>query len=53
LPMILLFKHLTNWGPTGIWFSMSFSNLIVCLYGYVVYRGKGWQKRVLSQAAQG
>ncbi len=47
-PMILLFKHFTNWGSTGIWFSMSFSNLVVCLYGYWVYRGDGWQKRVLK-----
>ena len=48
LPMILFFKHFTNWGPTGIWFSMSFSNLIVCLYGYWIYRGKKWQKRILK-----
>ncbi|WP_353095409.1 MATE family efflux transporter [Tissierella praeacuta] len=48
LPMILLFKNFTNWGPTGIWFSMSFSNLIVCLYGYGVYRRNGWQKTVLK-----
>ncbi|CAK7081443.1 MATE family efflux transporter [Tissierella carlieri] len=48
LPMILIFKHLTNWGSSGIWFSMSFSNLIVCLYGYWIYRGNGWQKRVIK-----
>ncbi len=48
LPMILFFKHLTAWGSTGIWFSMSFSNLIVCLYGYWIYRRKGWQKSVLD-----
>lgn len=48
LPMILLFKNFTNWGPTGIWFSMSFSNLIVCLYGYGVYRRNGWQRTVLK-----
>ncbi len=47
LPMILCFKHFTAWGSTGIWFSMSFSNLIVCLYGYWVYRGKRWQERVI------
>ena len=47
LPMILLFKHFSNWGSSGIWFSMSFSNLIVCLYGYWIYKGKGWQQRVL------
>ena len=48
LPMILVFKHFTNWGSTGIWFSMSFSNLIVCLYGYWLYRQRGWKKKVLQ-----
>jgi putative MATE family efflux protein len=48
LPMILVFKHFTNWGSTGIWFSMSFSNLIVCLYGYWIYRRNGWQKRIIN-----
>jgi putative MATE family efflux protein len=45
LPMILLFKHLTDFGSTGIWFSMSFSNLIVCLYGYIMYKVKGIENR--------
>lgn len=49
LPMILGFKHFTNWGSTGIWFSMSFSNLIVCLYGYWIYRRNGWQKRIIME----
>ncbi|HBN96552.1 MAG TPA: MATE family efflux transporter [Firmicutes bacterium] len=48
LPMILFFKHLTTWGSTGIWFSMSFSNLIVCLYGYWIFVRKGWQRSVLD-----
>ncbi|MDR7855844.1 MATE family efflux transporter [Tissierella sp.] len=48
LPMILVFKHFTNWGSTGIWFSMSFSNLIVCLYGYWIYRRNGWQKKIIK-----
>lgn len=53
LPMILLFKkYLPNWGANGIWFSMSFSNLIICIYGYWVYRGRGWQKKIISQADQ-
>ncbi len=51
LPMILLFKHFTNWGSSGIWFSMSFSNLIVCLYGYWIYRGNGWQRKVIKGEA--
>lgn len=48
LPMILLFKYLTNIGPSGIWFSMSFSNLIICIYGLIVYRQGNWQKRIIK-----
>ena len=45
LPMILIFKNFTNFGPTGIWFSMSVSNLIVCLYGLWVYKTYGWKRK--------
>ncbi|MCR2044168.1 MATE family efflux transporter [Anaerosalibacter massiliensis] len=48
LPMILIFKHFTNIGPTGIWFSMSFSNLIICLYGIFIYKKKNWQEKILT-----
>ncbi|WP_102400829.1 MATE family efflux transporter [Haloimpatiens massiliensis] len=48
LPMILAFKYLTNIGSTGIWFSMSFSNLIICIYGYLIYRKNQWQKRIIK-----
>lgn len=48
LPMILIFKHFTNWGSSGIWFSMSFSNLVVCLYGYWLYKKDGWQKKIIK-----
>jgi putative MATE family efflux protein len=48
LPMILVLGYFTTWGSTAIWFSMSFSNLIVCLYGYWIYVRKGWQKSVLD-----
>jgi putative MATE family efflux protein len=47
LPMILLFKHFTKVGEVGIWFSMSFSNLIVCLYGYFLYRRGNWQRKII------
>lgn len=47
LPMILLFKHLTDIGAVGIWFSMSFSNLFVCLYGYWIYRRGKWQNKII------
>ena len=53
LPMILFFKHFTSWGSTGIWFSMSFSNLIVCLYGYWIFVKKGWERSVLNLEEKG
>jgi Na+-driven multidrug efflux pump len=48
LPMILLFKHFTNIGPTGIWISMSVSNLIVCIYGFLIYRRNTWQEKIVN-----
>ena len=47
LPMILFFKHFTMIGPVGIWFSMSFSNLIVCLYGLSIYRRGAWADNII------
>ncbi len=44
LPMILAFKHLTNFGSVGIWFSMSFSNFVVCVFGLWVFKVKGWNR---------
>lgn len=48
LPMILLFKSLTDIGSVGIWFSMSFSNLIVCIFGYIIYRRGKWENRIIK-----
>lgn len=48
IPMILIFKHFTDWGPTGIWFSMSASNFIICVYGYIVYKTKDWESKVIK-----
>lgn len=48
IPMILLFKHFTNLGPTGIWISMSSSNFLICVYGYIIYKMDKWQNRVIN-----
>jgi Na+-driven multidrug efflux pump len=48
LPMILIFKNFCNFGPSGIWFSMSFSNFIICLYGLWVYKTHGWKRKTLN-----
>jgi putative MATE family efflux protein len=49
LPMILLFKYLTTIGSTGIWISMSSSNLIICIYGYLIYRKGQWQNKIIKE----
>ncbi|WP_426349975.1 MATE family efflux transporter [Alloiococcus sp. CFN-8] len=48
IPMILIFKYFTSIGSEGIWFSMSFSNLITCIYGFIIYRQNKWQVRVVK-----
>jgi len=49
LPMIVLLGRFTSWGSTGIWFSMSFSNVLVSLYGYWVYTTRPWLHSVLAR----
>lgn len=48
IPMILIFKNYFDFGTSGIWFSMSFSNLLVCLYGLWIYRRHGWKRKTIS-----
>lgn len=45
LPMIYLFYHYTQLGPTGIWVSMVLSNLITCILGQYFYQRKQWIAR--------
>lgn len=47
LPMILFFKHFTTIGSQGIWFAMSFSNLIICIYGYIIYKKGSWMNNLV------
>lgn len=44
LPLILIFKNFTNISQNGIWFAMSFSNVVICIYGYHIYRKRKWQQ---------
>lgn len=48
IPMILVFKNLTDIGPTGIWFSMVFSNLVVVVFGLYIYKKGSWSEQVLT-----
>lgn len=46
LPMILLFKYFSSMNEIGIWLSMSSSNLIICIYGYLIYKRGRWMDRI-------
>lgn len=46
LPMILLFKYFSSMNEIGIWLSMSSSNLIICIYGYLMYKRGRWMDRI-------
>ena len=48
IPLILLFKTFTDIGSIGIWISMSSSNILICIYGYLVYKTGKWQKKVIK-----
>lgn len=42
LPLIYLFKNFTELGSQGIWFSMTFSNVLVIIYAWWLYRRNRW-----------
>lgn len=44
LPLIYIFYHFTQLGPTGIWWSMVISNFITCLVGQYFYNQYKWLK---------
>ena len=48
LPMIMLFKHYTNWGSNSVWYAMVLSNGITCLIGLGIYLTGRWQIKVIE-----
>lgn len=56
LPMIMLFKNFTQVGATGIWYAMVLSNIIILIFGALLFRrvdfaplrGIGEKERSLS-----
>lgn len=48
IPMIIILGNLLNLGANGVWFSMSVSNLFVCILCWLVYRKKTWQKSLAA-----
>lgn len=44
LPMIFTFKYFTDFGPSGVWFSVAFSNVVIILVGFIFYFRGRWKK---------
>jgi putative MATE family efflux protein len=42
IPMIFILQKWFSMGPSAVWYSMIFSNLIVCGLGYVLYTRGNW-----------
>lgn len=38
IPLIFMFKNLTDFGPSGIWYAMLISNFVIALVGIVLYQ---------------
>lgn len=53
LPMILIFKYFTSIGSIGIWTAMSLSNVIICIYGYLLYKRGNWLNNLLDWTHDG
>jgi len=46
LPLILAAKHLTNLGPSGIWYAMTISNLLMIGFGAFLMRWVDFEPKV-------
>lgn len=42
IPLILILGKFTNLGSEGIWISMNISNVVICGYGYIIYKSNLW-----------
>lgn len=48
LPLIYLFKNFTDLGSIGIWTSMTSSNFLICVFGFVLYKFGKWKERAIT-----
>lgn len=51
LPMIMVLKDFTNWGPSTVWFAMISSNVIICIVGIMIYMSGKWEKQIIKKEA--
>lgn len=51
IPLIVLLKTLMPGDPNAIWYSMIISNLLTCLFGYILYKTDKWTIPVIKNKA--
>lgn len=51
IPLIVLLKSLMPGDPNAIWYSMIISNLLTCLFGYILYKTDRWTIPVIKNKA--
>lgn len=49
LPLILIFKNLTEFGSDGIWYAMNISNLIIIILGAILLRKVDFSAKISSE----
>lgn len=49
IPLILLFKYFTPLAEKSVWYAMVISNLIICIFGLVLFLQGRWKQRVVDE----
>lgn len=47
IPLILIFSRYTDLGQRGVWIAMNVSNVLVVVYGFIIYYSNRWTREVI------
>ncbi len=47
IPLILLFNYFTDLGQRGVWIAMNVSNIVVVVYGFIIYYSERWTREII------
>ncbi len=47
IPLIIILMKLMPGNPSAIWYSMILSNFLTCVFGYILYKSKKWEKKLV------
>lgn len=48
IPLVLIFKHFTTLAEKSVWYAMVLSNLLIGVFGLILFLGGRWRQRVVS-----